>query len=235
MIEILRNKTMQLPLLCHHWITMLFLVWGLAAVSDLEGSPLCTRLVFLMTLYVSAEQCVFFSMLLYRFRSHGFPRTLFCSAIFYVVTRVAISVGILIAWWDVRSIIWDTENLQLSAISMWIFCPVGNLILNWTQTMSAISQFGIAANVLKKQLAWQENTTRGRILMEVFDEIDGGSGRLTLQELCQFFEGFSFDIVLPAAAIDAVVESFAHNGDGQVEWQVRETLCYNLIYFILDL
>jgi hypothetical protein len=57
MIEILRNKTMQLPLLCHHWITMLFLVWGLAAVSDLEGSPLCTRLVFLMTLYVSTEQC----------------------------------------------------------------------------------------------------------------------------------------------------------------------------------
>ena len=40
--------------------------------------------------------------------------------------------------------------------------------------------------------------------------------------------------MLPAAAIDAVVESFAHNGDGLVEWQVRETLCYNLIYFILD-
>jgi len=161
------NKNMNVPLLCHHWTTMLLFVWAYAGLNDIGNHPRSIPPFFLMTLYSSTEQGVFISMLLYRFNSRGFPRTVYFLAVFYVLTRIAISVGTILAWWAAKDSVFQEDNLHATAISIWLFFPIGNFVLNWTQYQSAVSQFGIAANMLKKQKIWRDDTQRGHLLMQV--------------------------------------------------------------------
>ena len=73
---------------------MLLFVWAFIGLSDVSNDPRVVATTFLMTLYSSTEQGVFISMLLYRFNNRGFPRTVYFSAAFYVITRAGISVGV---------------------------------------------------------------------------------------------------------------------------------------------
>jgi hypothetical protein len=158
---------MNLPLLCHHWTTMLLFVWAFIGLSDVSNDPRVVATTFLMTLYSSTEQGVFISMLLYRFNNRGFPRFVYFSAAFYVITRAGISVGVIMAWWAAKDATFQADNLHPTMISLWLFVPIGNFVLNWTQYQSAVSQFGIAASMLKKQKIWLADTLRGHLLMKV--------------------------------------------------------------------
>jgi len=149
LIEMLADPTLRLSLKVHHWTSIIVSLWAVLSLGLVHGNPMFGRCFFPVMCYMSTEQNVFATMLLYRAGIH-LPRLFYASAWFYLLSRVFLLVLSLWSWWEARFVVFDRSIVDSWIVySLWLAIPAINLVLNATQVLTVQSLFGLAAKVRK--------------------------------------------------------------------------------------
>jgi len=152
-LQIAFDTQIRIELALHHWTCLLLVMWSFGVQESVKNNVYMLRCVFAMTLYLLTEQLVFIELLCYQKNIRS--ATLFkLNAWFYALSRPAIAVLSLYTWWESKPVFFDSGLPNNTFVyALWLFVPIGNVILNATQIATVQSLFGIAKKVaLEKTL-----------------------------------------------------------------------------------
>lgn len=98
-LEMATTTNMRASLQLHHWVPIGLTMWVEIVLPETNYDPLVTRASFALNLFMSTEQCVFITMLMYRAKWFRYPSLYCASTWFYVSTRAFVTI---VSIWSVH-------------------------------------------------------------------------------------------------------------------------------------
>eukprot|EP00041_Stephanoeca_diplocostata_P012129 m.202339 g.202339 ORF g.202339 m.202339 type:complete len:495 (+) comp18825_c0_seq1:116-1600(+) len=224
-LEMATTKNMRASLQLHHWLPIGLTMWVEIILPETNYDPLVTRASFALSLFMSTEQCVFITMLMYRGKWFRYPILYGASAWFYVATRVFVTI---VSIWSIHipmmKYFVDHPISYTPFLAMILFGYPAIIVLNVVQFQTVQALFAIHKKVVRNR-RWQASSVqKGKqheeMVADAFDAIDyDNSGSISKDEWERYVRRLELGIMVPARTVAEVFDAMdSADGNGLIDY-----------------